>query len=160
MIDLNHTRIPQELKDLPQWVLWQLEERGGTKTKVPYQPQKPKLRASTTDPATWGTFDQAMGLARGHGFSGIGFVFSADDPYCGIDLDKCRDPQTGEVESWALDIICTFNSYTEVSPSGRGVHIIIKGKLPKQGRRKGKIEMYDQSRFFTITGVDLTEGAI
>jgi putative DNA primase/helicase len=70
---------------------------------------------------------------------GIGYVFSAEDPYTGIDLDKCRDPETGTIEEWAQEIIISLRSYTEISPSGRGVHIIVRGKLPPEGRRKGAL---------------------
>jgi hypothetical protein len=82
-------------------------------------------------------------------------VFSKDDPYCGIDLDHCRDPKTGKIAKWAEKIIQDFHSYVEVSPSGSGVHILVKGQLPQGGKKKGQIEVYDKLRFFTITGQHL-----
>jgi len=80
-------------------------------------------------------------------------VFTEDDPYVGIDLDNCLDPDTGELQGWAADNVSAMNSYTEVSPSGTGIHIIIKGHLPENSRnRKGGIEVYDSNRFFVVTG--------
>ena len=88
-------------------------------------------------------------------YPGIGFVFTADDPYYGIDLDGCRDPETGEIEKWAKKMIKALDSYSEVSPSGSGVHIIGKGTLPPGGRKRGSFECYDSGRFFTVTGEHL-----
>ena len=104
-------------------------------TKIPIDPQILR-NADTTDPATWGTFDQcvaALSVAlegwqeenpcayRG---GGLGFVFTSDDPYTGVDLDDCRDPETGEIADWAQEYIDTLNSYTEVTPSSEGLHTI------------------------------------
>jgi len=89
------------------------------------------------------------------GFAGVGFVFSSDDPYTGIDLDKCRNPETGQIEESAQGIIEQLDSYTEASQSGTGVHIIVRGWLPQGNgarRRTGGIEMYDAGRFFVMTG--------
>jgi hypothetical protein len=87
----------------------------------------------------------------GH-YSGIGFVFSAEDDIVGIDLDKCRNPQTGQVEPWAQAVIDKFATYSEVSPSGRGIHLYLRGKLPAGPRKKGHIEVYESARYFTVTG--------
>src|SRR5829696_9078904 len=88
--------IPEELKVRPQWVDWKLEERDGDVTKVPYTPRTNR-KASSTDLLTWGTFDEVLDALRTEHFDGIGFVFSSADPYCGVDLDGCRNPETGEV---------------------------------------------------------------
>jgi putative DNA primase/helicase len=150
---VNPEGIPQELRSLPRWVLWRLELRKDNKwTKVPYQPNGQK--ASSTDPRTWCIFSAAVDALQRGGFDGIGFVFNGDG-VMGVDLDGCRDPATGTLEPWAKEIVQTFQSYVEVSPSGRGVHIICGGKLPPDGRRKGKIEMYDRGRFFCMTGMRL-----
>ena len=77
---INVETIPQELKDRPQWVCWQEEFRDGKPTKVPYDPSTRK-RADSQDRTTWGTFEKALNTANQNGFKGIGFVFSADDPY-------------------------------------------------------------------------------
>ena len=88
----------------------------------------------------------------------MGFVFTYDDPFVGIDLDKCRDAETGKTEDWAQKVIDDLNSYTEISPSGTGYHIIVKGKMPEDGaNRKGRLEVYEKGRYFTVTG-DHVEG--
>lgn len=148
--------LPAELRALPQWVGWKLTDRGGKPTKIPTDP-KTGRPASTTDPETWGTFEDAVSAVDRLGLSGIGFVFTESDPYTGIDLDKCRDPETGRAESWAREIVGRFNSYAELSVSGTGAHILIRGKVPGTRRRKGKIEVYDTGRFFCMTGDRITE---
>jgi putative DNA primase/helicase len=90
-----------------------------------------------------------------HGHHGIGFVFTPEDDLCGVDLDGCLDPETGKIESWAQEIIEELDSYTEISPSGTGVHILLRGKLPEGRNRKGRFEAYDRSRYFTMTGKHL-----
>jgi putative DNA primase/helicase len=141
--------IPEELRERPQWVNWKLERRGDELTKVPYTPNTNR-RASTTDLMTWGTFEEAaVGLATGR-YSGVGFVFCSGDPYTGIDLDKVRNPETGELEEWAQEIVDAVAAYAEVSVSGRGVHIIVKGELPNS--KRGSVECYSQKRFFCMTG--------
>jgi RecA-family ATPase len=144
---MAYQNIPAEMRALHQWVCWKYVERGGAKpTKVPINP-KTKLNASPTDQSTWGTFEQA--IAAADSFDGIGFFFGKDDPYTGIDLD---DPKVSENDlAVGNRIINEFNSYTEVSPSGTGLHIVVKGKIPC-GRRRDKVEVYSQDRFFTMTG--------
>jgi primase-polymerase (primpol)-like protein len=78
-------------------------------------------------------------------------VFSSGDPIIGIDLDNCRDPETGDLKEWAAKVCATFaNAYKEVSPSGGGVHIIARGKTPN--RKRGDLEIYSSARYFRITG--------
>ena len=149
---VNQDNIPQELKDWAQWVVWRMEARDGKPTKVPYNPKTPKIRAKANTPATWASWEKALGVAEADGFDGVGFMFSSEDPFAGIDLDGCRDPGTGAIEPWAREMITQLNSFTEISPSEEGVHILVKGKLPPGGRRKGQVEMYDAGRYFTITG--------
>jgi len=142
--------IPEELKELNQWVSWRYEGRDDKLTKVPYTPQG--RRASSTDPTTWSAFSEALGASQDH--DGIGFVFSEDDPYAGIDLDECRDPYTGNVERRAAETLKRVgpDAYTEISPSGFGIHIIVRASVRGGGMRRGNIEMYSRGRFFTITG--------
>lgn len=154
----------EELKRTPQWVTWRLELRAGSSkpTKVPYTPRLGCGKASVTRRETWGTFAEACSAPLTNaapvaedtpigetGFNGIGFVFSADDPYCGIDFDN----PAGDAEEFACQrrFYEKLNSYTEYSPSGTGIHIIVKGTTPR-GRRRGHIEVYSRGRFFTITG--------
>jgi putative DNA primase/helicase len=141
----------QNIRDLRQWLCWRVEERDGKPTKVPYSPLTAE-KASTTNPETWAGYSEAVEAYREHGYGGIGFVFGEDDPFCGVDLDGCLDLKTGEIEEWAQEIIEELDSYTEVSPSGSGIHILVKGELPPGRNRKGRIEMYDRGRYFTVTG--------
>src|SRR2546425_1352959 len=162
-------RIPAALKTRPQWVLWRGADRLNQQTgeirlnKIPIDPQT-LHNADTTDPQTWGTFAQCVAALpvalegweqeapSAYRGGGIGFVFTADDPYTGIDLDHCIDPDTGVIAPWAQSHIDTLASFTEVTPSGTGVHIWIQGTLPPRGRKKGDVEMYSYARFFTMTG--------
>lgn len=144
--------IPAELRIHAQWVGWRAEMRPGQKkpTKVPYSIRTGR-RASSTDRTTWCTFVEAV--AALDEYTGIGFVFSADDPYAGMDIDDCRNPETGEIAAWAQDIIDRLNSYTEISPSGTGVKIIVRAtKRGTASRKAPHFEMYDRDRYFTITG--------
>ncbi len=144
--------VPEELKALHRWVAWRYRRRQGQWAKVPVCPASGKA-ASTTDPATWGTFEQALGRYRKGKLDGVGFVFDAADPFSGIDLDDCRDPAGGALQPWAKAIVAEMNSYTEVSPSGTGVKVWVRGKVPAGGpTRKGGIEVYSQARYFTVTG--------
>jgi putative DNA primase/helicase len=102
----NIENIPELLAERPQWVNWRLEERDGKETKVPYTPGTLR-RASSTDLMTWRTFSEALeAYERSEPpYDGIGFVFCSADPLAGIDLDGCRDPETGTIEPWAQKII-------------------------------------------------------
>lgn len=153
--------IPQELKQLPQWVLWKREKRNGKPTKVPYQING--RRASHSNPGTWSRYQDIETAYKRGGFDGIGFVFSGNDFYTGIDLDKCRDPESGKIAQWALDIIHQAKSYAEVSPSRTGLKLFIRGDIPdSKGRKKpkypnpetgpGAVEIYSKDRYFTVTG--------
>lgn len=142
--------IPADLRESPQWVYWRWEERNGKTTKPPYDAVT-HYGAKSTDPETWHSFSQAMAAAEQRG-SGVGYVLSASDDLIGIDLDHCRDAVTGEVEDWASDIVSEINSYTEVSPSGTGLRIFVRGQLPPEGRKRGNVEMYDRERYLTVTG--------
>jgi primase-polymerase (primpol)-like protein len=143
--------IPDELKSYAQWVAFRFGPRkeNGKLDKIPINPSD-GAAASVSAPATWATFSEAVRASRSR--DGIGFVFTATDPYCGIDLDGCRDPQTGQLADWAWEIVQRLDSYTEASPSGTGVHVICKAKFPGGGGKRGQVEMYEAGRFFTMTG--------
>lgn len=130
--------IPEELKRVPQWVCWQGQ------AKIPKNPFNGQ-NARSNDPKTWGTFEQAVKACDTFGLDGLGFMFAA--PYFGIDLDHCLDNL-----DFVDEFVETLQSYTEVSRSGNGIHIICKGKLPEGNRRKGGVEMYSEGRYFIMTG--------
>ena len=148
-LDESLDNIPEELRCRPQWVVWKLERRKDKLTKVPYSPRTRKP-AKSNDLMTWATFEEAVNALESGQYSGVGFVFCSGDPYTGIDLDDCHDPKSGVIQEWALEIVETVSAYAEISPSGRGLHIIVRGEL--ENSRRGNIEVYSQKRFFTMTG--------
>jgi hypothetical protein len=104
------------------------------------------------DSRTWVTFEEAVAAkAANNAYAGIGFVFTAGDPYVGIDLDNCID-ESSELTVEAEGIVKAVDSYTERTPSGKGLHLIARGRLPRGGRKKGPFEMYEEGRYFTMTG--------
>lgn len=144
--------IPAELKKLNQWVAWDSKKKeNGKTTKIPINPITGKF-AKVNDSGSWASFEEAVGCYNEKKLQGIGFVFQKPDPYVGIDIDDCLDPATNSYNQEALSTIERFRSYTEISPSGKGLHIIVKGRLPENGRKNGSFEMYADGRFFTITG--------
>jgi putative DNA primase/helicase len=147
--------IPQELRVRPQWAAWAWEQRDGKLTKPPLNPATGRY-ARNNDPDTWGSFKAAQWRRQRDRLPGIGYMFHPDDPFAGVDLDGCRDPDTGEVAGWAWKVVKVLDSYTEVSPSQTGLKVFVCGELPPGRRRKGKIEMYDRGRFFTTTGYRLS----
>jgi primase-polymerase (primpol)-like protein len=152
--------IPEALQAIPRWVVWKyVEERDPETGEVSYDKPPKKVgggSASSTNPKTWATFAEALAAYERGGLDGIGFVLHRDkeeaDGLVGIDLDKCRDPETGAVEEWAAQVVRTINSYTEVSPSGRGLRLFVYGKLPPSGNKKGPFEVYENGRYVTVTG--------
>ncbi|MBO7691485.1 MAG: hypothetical protein J6T10_02485 [Methanobrevibacter sp.] len=134
---VNYDNIPDELKKLKQWVCCDVN-------KLPKNPITGG-NAMANNPSTWGTFEQALEAKEKFGFAGIGFQFK--EPYFGVDLDKCID----DVD-FVDEFVDTLGSYTEFSRSGNGIHIICKGKLPDGARRKDKVEMYSNARYFVMTG--------
>jgi putative DNA primase/helicase len=152
LVDAVYSHFPAELRALPQWVCWKSVKGEKKPTKVPYSARTMRP-ASSTNPHTWATLEEACdALLDACDYTGVGFVFSPDDPYVGIDLDACIETESSGLADWASQVLSNLNSYSELSPSGSGVHVIVKGVLPGQGRKKGKIEIYDQGRYFTVTG--------
>ena len=148
--------IPERLRERDQWVCWREEDRDGNPTKIPVTPGAGGF-ASATESETWAGFEAALDYTETEHADGIGFVFTDNDPIVGVDLDDCRDPETGDVDDAALDIIARLDSYTEVSPSGTGYHVLIRGELPEGRNRRGGVELYDTARFFTVTSDHVEE---
>lgn len=152
---MAYESIPEELKALPNWVCWRLvpDEQRGKPRKVPFNPRTGEA-AKSNDSSTWCDFETACNSSTTGGYDGIGFMFS-ESPYFGVDIDGVADeiPRYMEGEPGLLaDFVDTLRSYTELSTSGAGIHIICRGKLPPVGRRRGNIEMYESGRFFVMTG--------
>lgn len=160
---INPTGIPPELARLPQWVAWKLEHRRGAKkpwTKVPHQPVN-GFKASVTVKRGWTTMYMAAKAVQDGRADGYGFVFTGHPTarYVGIDLDGCRHPETGAIDASAAAIVARLGSYTEPSPSGTGLHIIVGVAdiaaaitMLENANRTGSVEVYATGRFFTMVG--------
>ena len=143
---INVEGIPQEMKDLPNWVCWRFETSDGRKTKIPYNP-KTGGRAKANDPTTWVTYEEAaQSLGR---YDGIGFQLS-ESPFVGIDMDHVLT--NGRANPQAQEVIEQFDTYTEISPSGSGIHCIVRADILGKGYRNDLLELYSQARYLTVTG--------
>jgi len=155
--------LPIELTNGRYFVLWRYgrADRHGRRPKPPLQVDG--SYASPTNAATWCDFETALSAFSSdasHTFEGIGRVIVNGGPYVGVDIDRCRDSTTGMIEPWAQNIIDELDTYTEVSPSQTGVKCWLRGHLVGLvGRSKdyqnGKVEVFDQDRYFTLTGEHL-----
>ncbi len=149
--------IAPELKAMDQWVGWKYVCKGGKWTKAPVDPFSGR-EVDVTKPAHWYSFDEAYRLASAQNGIGLGFVLHESDPYCGIDLDDCID-ENHVIHPAATDYVNRFRSYTEISPSRTGLKIWVLAKKPEGMPCKvnatlwgGAMEVYEKSRFFTVTG--------
>jgi putative DNA primase/helicase len=165
-------KIPADLRARNQWVAWKaVPDIDGKKPRKIPMDVKTERGAQANNPGTWSPFNDVMEFidewagydhthvaGSGAEITGTvseypGFMFHPEDPYCGIDLDDCRNPETGEKTAEAVKIIRDFNSYTELSQSGTGFHIIIIGQKPAgSGCKRGCLECYDRDRYFICTG--------
>jgi hypothetical protein len=157
---------PAELLQRDQWCLWRVEkDKEGRSTKIPYRPDGGK--AATNKPATWSAFKTVWNIQeqQPENYQGVGFIFTANDPFCGIDLDASLDIG-GKLRSWATTIVERFkNTYQSLSVSGYGLHIVCRGKLPSNGKnryipdaptgpdgKRAQVGIFDRGRFFALTG--------
>ncbi len=156
--------IPIDLRAMACWLVWKyVEERDPETGEVDWD--KPPLNArggpgSSVNARTWSVFEVALAAYLTGKFDGLGFVLCVkpgDDGevLIAVDLDHCRNPETGEIAPWAREIIDALSSYTEVSPSGQGIRIFLRGKLPPHGRKRGDFETYCTGRYVTVTGQHL-----
>lgn len=143
-----YATVPDTLKSLPNWVTWKKENKDGKPTKLPYQLSG--YLASSTDKATWTGFNEVKHVKQSS-TGGIGFVFDGSG-IVGIDFDHCL--KNGVIDPRFSHIVEQLSTYTEISPSGTGLHLFIrcKEKPYDKGRKKGDIEIYSAERYFTITG--------
>lgn len=147
----QYNNIPQVLKEINNWVGYKKLQSDGKDKKIPVNPNTGE-NAKVNQPNTWGTYEEAVNSVGQYNLNGIGFVFTQSSGYIGIDIDNCIDGK-GEYSDNAQSIISLLNSYSEKSVSGRGIHIIIKGKIPNSiNNRAEGIEIYDNLRYFVFTG--------
>src|SRR5262249_43129767 len=154
---VNPNSIPQDLKGLDRWVVWkyvadQDPDTGEVEWDKPPRNALTGGLASSTNPSTWASYSQAWEAYAGGGLDGLGFVLHRpkgqehEAGLVGIGLDHCRDPESGEIEAWAQEVLHAVSSYAEISPSGCGIRIFLYGHLPPHGRKKGDFEVYQTSR--------------
>lgn len=156
---MNLNAVPAELRARRQWVVWRSVISEGAITKPPFDPNNPGRMASVTDPTTWGSFEEAVGMMEANPslIQGIGYVFSVDDEFFGIDIDDENKVKPEHLEArrhLVSQLMAQTKTYAEVSPSGKGIHMIGRGSLPVAGKRSTamQVEVYCSERYFTITG--------
>lgn len=147
--------IPTELALIPNWVCWKAVPDANSHSGIKKIPINPYTggQAMSNNPQTWSDYDTAVRASVN--YDGIGFMFSGSD-YFGIDLDDCRDMidnyLLGDKTGIVAEFIDIMQTYAEISQSGNGIHLICRGTLPPNGRRRGKVEMYDSGRYFIMAG--------
>ena len=153
LLGVSPENIPTEMRERTQWVLWRVDDDGG---KVPYSPGRNRI--DVYDPRNWLAFARALETYQHDPdfFDGIGYSFAVDDPFVGVDLDSCRDPEWGEQAPHAQNIVGRLDSFTEVSASRTGLHVIVRARLPEGttqvvNEQRG-VEIYSAKRYFAITG--------
>ena len=162
MIKFNFEYIPNLLKKHNNWVVWRLELKKGAKptdhkpyTKVPYCPAHPRRKASTKDPRTWGSYEEAkrcyeQSLSGPDSFDGIGFVFTKQEEFFGFDVDHCLDAHQMP-NTQAKELLQRFPTYTEISPSGDGLRFLFVGRCTIN-KTHGNFQVFSTKGYLTITG--------
>jgi len=146
---------PDELVVSPHWVTWRYMRRDGRLNKTPLHADGSPIELGAPHARWGGRFDVAFGTVETGLADGVGYVVLRDDPYSPIDIDHCRDRETGALTPAAAALVREFDSYTEITPSEEGVRIWIRGRKPPGRSRTGDIEIYDSLRYFTVTGAHL-----
>ncbi|KQP53020.1 hypothetical protein ASF34_01210 [Methylobacterium sp. Leaf106] len=146
----------REMRERPHWLAWNYEwkvnrQGVGKWDKPPLNPHTGQ-HGSSTDPATWATYEQAVARAKRENLPGIGYVLTPDIEDSGIDLDKCRDPETGKLQAWAQVAVDFAETYTEISPSGRGLRFFVRGLVDGRKIDAAQVEIYTEGRYLTVTG--------
>jgi hypothetical protein len=152
--------LPEALRAIPRWMGTRFERRKDGKTdKPPYRVVSglPVIKADKTNPENWTTYSEALAAYERGDVDAIGVVFTEDDPYFVVDLDGVIDRDTGEIHPAAAEVIHALGSYTEISCSGTGVHVIGRGAKPEYAGCKSQkfgvgVEVYDTNRFMVMTG--------
>lgn len=156
---MNFENIPESLKALDQWVCW---GKPGKPPKIPYDPVT-GYPAKPGQPETWTSFNKAVEAVKAGKYKGIGFELN-NNGIVGIDLDNVIDPETGYIVPEAENIVTDLDSYTEISQSGKGLHVLVKADLELTenrsklqdcnilGEKWPGIEIYNKERYLIVTG--------
>jgi hypothetical protein len=142
------------LRALPQWITWDyVWDDKKEKWQKPPRSCHTGERSSGTDRRNWGGYDSALATAKRYALAGVGFSLSAHDGLTGIDIDNCRDPESGALSPLASEILALSETYAEFSPSGKGIRLFALGKVSQAWKHDGQgIEIYAQGRYLTVTG--------
>ncbi len=154
----SYQNIPPQMRERKAWLTWRQQSRPGSAklTKVPYIAGT-NINASSTNADTWRPYVVAEAAMKTGRYDGIGFALDGSE-LVALDLDDVHDLETGRITPWAAAVVRKVSSYTEVSPSGRGLRIIIHGQLPPGSKHKvefsdgSKLEAWDSGRYITMTG--------
>jgi len=149
-------QLPDDLLERANWVGWRTRTYDGEERPVPCNVTGGP--ASVTDASARATFEEALARVRDGPADGVGYVFTDDDPFVGITLDRCRDGETGATEEWARALVDRLDSYAEVRPAETGYRVIVRGTLPPGRTRAEALELSDGARFCPVTG-DRVDGA-
>lgn len=143
----------RELRELERWVSWGYFWKPDKRKwdKPPIDARTGRL-GSSTDPATWSLYEQAADHAARNALPGVGFVLDGQGEHSGVDLDVCRNPETGQLQQWAQVAVDFGETYAEVSPSGRGLRFFVKGRIEGRKIDAAQVELYASGRYLTVTG--------
>ena len=148
--------IPSDIKAVDQWVLWvaRFDKAKNRTDKVPKQLNgRP---ASVTDPSTWTDYQTALASLQeqdeGGPFAGLGFVLTERDDFGALDFDHVRNAITGEIDPQVNAVVGALGTYAEVSPSGTGIRVLFRGKLPDGPLSSPVLQAWSAGRFVTLTG--------
>jgi putative DNA primase/helicase len=145
----QYHQLPEELRQRPQWILMRTKKSpSGRLLKLPWNPHKPRESASIANPTTWSAFDHVLDVLKPGDHPA--FALTEDDPYVLVDFDKCLFDR--RIVRQVHRDVAYLASYTEVSVSGTGLHVIARGSLPVAGRKNKDLEMYQSGRFVLLTG--------
>lgn len=151
--------VPEAMRKLRRWAPWRAEwdEKKQKYTKIPHRAMKPEYGLSNKNATGWVTFEEAMAVYKANPrmFAGVGYLMTGPHGITGVDLDRCRNPETGEIAPWAAELVARLDTYTEVSPSGTGLHAMLLGDVPEDwANHEQGIEVYggNEARFLCVTG--------
>jgi putative DNA primase/helicase len=148
-LPVNFEHIPKQLRDCDHFVVWKYAIIDDEIKKPPLSPKTGRA-ASVRNPATWGSFQEAQSAYETGKFAGVGIVLTSNMGIVALDIDHCIID--GQVSDDAQRMIHVLQSYTEISPSGTGIRLLLEGKLLGGLRRRGTVEMYEDLRYVTLTG--------
>lgn len=144
---------PEELKQHKRWMCWKITREGDKPTKTPFNPTTDGY-ASVTDPNSWTDFYTAAEAVKAGKYDSIGFVLGGDTNLAIVDFDKVVEKAGDPWPEWALKEVDELDSYTEVSASGRGLHVLVWGALPgpNMNRQKCHVELWGNNKMFALSG--------